>query len=58
MVSTCGTAGDINKNRFRYDPSYFGFDPERLWSGITLCIEADGDDEYKSAVQEVNIRLK
>ena len=42
---------------FRYDPDYFGADPRRLWSGITLCIEADGDDEYKPAVQELNIRL-
>ena len=43
---------------FRFDPDYFGFDPRRLWSGITLCIEAPGDDTYKSAVQELNIRLK
>ena len=42
---------------FRYDPDYFGKDPNRLWSGITLCLEADGDVQYKSAVQEVNIRL-
>lgn len=42
---------------FRYDPEYFGNDPKRLWSGITLCIEADGDNEYKSAVQELNIHL-
>lgn len=42
---------------FRYDPDYFGKDPKRLWTGITLCIEADGDDAYKSAVQELNIHL-
>lgn len=42
---------------FKVDEEYFGFDPKRLWSGITLCIEADGDDEYKSAVQELNIRV-
>ena len=42
---------------FRYDPDYFGYDPKRLWSGITLCIESDGDDEYKSAVQELNIHI-
>ena len=42
---------------FRYDPDYFGFDPGRLWSGITLILEADGDDVYKSAVQEINIHL-
>ena len=41
---------------FRYDPDYFGHDPKHLWSGITLCIEADGDDTYKSAVQELNIQ--
>lgn len=58
VVLISGPAIQTGEYTFRYDPSYFGFDPERLWSGITLCIEADGDDEYKSAVQEVNIRLK
>ncbi|WP_295728363.1 hypothetical protein [uncultured Muribaculum sp.] len=43
---------------FRYDPEYFGADPKRLWSGITLSIEADGDSTYKSAVQELNLRLQ
>ena len=43
---------------FRYDPDYFGKDPKRLWTGITLCIDADGDTTYKSAVQELNIHLK
>lgn len=42
---------------FRLDPDYFGADPRRLWSGITLSIEADGDGRYKSAVQELNIRV-
>ncbi|MDE7407934.1 MAG: hypothetical protein K2M76_05885 [Muribaculaceae bacterium] len=42
---------------FQVDPDYFGADPRRLWSGITLCIEADGDDSYKPAVQELNIRI-
>ncbi len=42
---------------FRYDPNYFGFDPKRLWDGITLCIEAEGNGEYKSAVQEINIQI-
>lgn len=41
---------------FKLDPDYFGNDPKRLWSGITLCIEADGDDTHKSAVQELNLR--
>lgn len=42
---------------FAYDPDYFGRDPKRLWSGITLCLEADGDDTYKPAVQELCIHL-
>ena len=49
-----------NRNKIKtlaYDPDYFGRDPKRLWTGITLCIEADGDSEYKSAVQELNIQL-
>jgi methylated-DNA-protein-cysteine methyltransferase len=36
---------------------FVGTDPQRLWSGITLCIEAEGDSTYKSAVQELNLRL-
>lgn len=43
---------------FRYDPEYFGFDPQRLWSGITLCVEADGDGDYKPAVQEIVVHLR
>lgn len=43
------------KYTFRLDPDYFGSDPKRLWSGITLCLEADGDDIYKPAVQELVI---
>lgn len=43
---------------FRYDPDYFGEDPHRLWTGITLCIEADGDSLYKSAVQELNLSFR
>lgn len=43
---------------FRYDPEYFGKDPKRQWTGVTLCLEADGDGDYKSAVQEINIQLK
>lgn len=42
---------------FAFDPGYFGNDPRRLWSGITLSLEADGDDTYKSAVQELNIQF-
>lgn len=43
-------------NTFRYDPDYFGVDPRRQWDGITLCVEADGDARYKSAVQEIVLR--
>ena len=43
---------------FRFDPDYFGKDPKRQWTGITLCIENDGDIEYKSAVQEINIQIQ
>lgn len=52
-----GPAIQINENTFIYDPEYVGNDPKRLWSGITLCAEADGDENYKSAVQEINIQL-
>ncbi len=58
IVLISGPAIQTGENTFRYDPEYFGKDPGRLWSGITVCIEADGDSEYKSAVQEINIRLK
>ncbi len=53
-----GPAVQVGEYTFKYDPDYFGKDPKRLWSGITLCVEADGDSEYKSAVQELNIQLK
>lgn len=53
-----GPAIQTGEYTFRYDPDYFGRDPRRLWSGITLCLEADGDDEYKPAVQELNIRIR
>jgi hypothetical protein len=43
---------------FRFDPDYFGKDEKRLWTGITLSIEADGDEAYKSAVQEINLTVK
>lgn len=50
-----GPAIQTGEYTFRKDPSYFGTDPRRLWSGITLCVEAPGDDTYKSAVQEIVI---
>ncbi len=58
VVLLSGAAIQTGEYTFRYDPDYFGFDPKRLWDGITLCIEADGDDVYKSAVQELNIQIK
>lgn len=57
IVVLSGPVIQTGEYTFRYDPDYFGKDPKRLWSGITLCIEADGDDEYKSAVQELNIQI-
>lgn len=57
IVLISGPAVQTGEYTFQYDPDYFGYDPKRLWSGITLCIEADGDGEYKSAVQELNIHL-
>ena len=56
VVILSGPVIQTGEYTFRYDPDYFGFDPARLWSGITLCVEADGDSTYKSAVQELNIR--
>lgn len=58
VVLISGPAIQTGEYTFRYDPDYFGFDPKRLWDGITLCIEANGDGEYKSAVQELNIQIK
>ena len=51
-----GPAIQTGEYTFRIDPDYFGADPRRLWSGITLCLEAPGDSVYKSAVQEINLR--
>lgn len=56
VVILSGPVVQTDEYTFRYDPDYFGKDPRRLWSGITLCLEADGDDIYKSAVQELNLR--
>lgn len=55
VVILSGPVIQTGEYTFRFDPDYFGFDPKRLWSGITLCLEADGDANYKSAVQELNI---
>lgn len=53
-----GPAVQTGEYTFRYDPEYFGKDPKRQWTGVTLCLEAEGDDAYKSAVQEINIQIK
>lgn len=58
VVLISGPAIQTGENTFRIDRDYFGADPERLWSGITLCIESDGDDVYKSAVQEINLQVQ
>ncbi len=57
VVVISGPVIQTGEFTFRVDPDYFGADPRRLWSGITLCLEADGDHQYKSAVQELNIQL-
>lgn len=57
VVLLSGPAVQTGEYTFRYDPEYFGRDPKRLWAGITLCVEADGDERYKSAVQEINVKI-
>ena len=57
VVLISGPAIQTGDYTFRYDPDYFGHDPRRLWSGITLSIEADGDETYKPAVQELRVNL-
>lgn len=57
IVLISGPAIQTGEYTFRFDPDYFGRDPRRLWSGITVCVEADGDAEYKSAVQEINLHF-
>lgn len=52
-----GPAIQTGEYTFRYDPDYFGHDPKRLWDGITVCLEADGDDSYKPAVQELRLHI-
>ncbi len=53
-----GPAIQTDPYQFRYDPDYFGKDPKRLWKGITLCVEAEGDEDYKPAVQEICIQIR
>lgn len=58
VVLISGPAVQTGDCTFKVDTCYFGTDPNRLWSGITICVEADGDDRFKPAVQELNIQLK
>lgn len=58
VVLISGPAIQVDEYTFIYDDNYFGKDPKRMWTGITFCIEADGDAEYKPAVQEVNVQLR
>ena len=58
IVLLSGPAVQTGEYTFRYDPDYFGRDPKRQWTGITLSIEADGDDTYKPVQQEMNIQIK
>lgn len=53
-----GPAIQTGEYSFRVDDNYFGKDSRRSWQTVTICLEADGDDEYKSAVQEINIKIE
>lgn len=57
VVLISGPAIQTGPYTFRYDPDYFGHDPKRLWSGITLTLEAHGDSTYMPVIQELNISL-
>lgn len=57
VVLISGPAIQTGPYTFRYDPDYFGHDAKRLWSGITLTLEAPGDSTYMPAIQELNISL-
>ena len=58
VVLISGPAIQTGEYTFQVDRDYFGLDTDRLWKGITLSIEADGDSTYKPTVQELNIQLK
>lgn len=58
VVLISGPAIQTGEHTFRYDPLYFGKDPKRMWTGITLTIEAEGDDTYKPAQQEINVQMR
>lgn len=56
VVLISGPAKEIAENTFVLLDDYFGTDPRRLWSGVTFCVEAEGDSQYKAAVQEFNVK--
>lgn len=56
-VLISGAAREVAPNTFVRDTAYFGEDPKRLWDGVTICVEADGDRRYKSAVREMNFQF-
>lgn len=53
-----GPAIQTGEYTFAVDRDYFGKDPRRQWTGVTVCIEADGDKAFKPAVQELNIHVR
>lgn len=57
VVLISGPAIQTGPYTFRYDPDYFGHDPKRLWSGITLTLEVPGDSIHMPVIQEINISL-
>lgn len=57
VVILSGPVIQTGEYTFKYDLDYFGKDPKRQWKDITLCLEADGDNNYKSAVQELTIKI-
>ena len=57
IVLVSGPAIQVGDNTFRIDPYYFGKDHKRMWTGVTLTVEADGDAGYKPAQQEINIQV-
>lgn len=58
VVLISGPAIQTGENTFCIDPLYFGKDPKRMWTGITLSIEADADATYRPAQQEMNLNIR
>ena len=52
-----GPCVQVSNGVFRLQFYCTGLSNRRRWNGITLCVEADGDRRYKSAVQEINVTL-